>query len=169
MGFPVGYSELLIPRLLLNAASVIGFIRTAVCWLLQFMGFGDFLDTEASSPDETNLWLDASSSISAQMIRDRLPIIRFSVLAEETEDDDVMCAVCLNTMERQEEIRMLMNCSHIFHRGCLDKWVDHGQRTCPLCRLPFLSEGIQREMNEELRTLEHSTNLLGNVSPVHSQ
>jgi len=169
MGFPVAYSEILIPRLLLNVVFVFGFIRIAVCWLLCFMGFGDFLETEASWPDETDSWLEASSSISAERIRERLPIVRFGVLAEETEVEDVMCAVCLNGVERHEEIRILTNCSHIFHRGCLDKWVDHGQRTCPLCRLPFLSDDdIQREINEELRALEDSLNLFGNVSEVLS-
>lgn len=160
MGFPLGYPVLLVPRVVLNVAFVFGFIRTAVCWILRFMGFRDFLESEAYEINP----MESSSSISAQRIRAQLPIIRFSVLAEATEDDDVMCAVCLTIMERQEEIRMLMNCSHIFHRGCLDKWVDYGRKTCPLCRSPFLSAKIQTEMKEELRTSQHSSNLFGNVS-----
>lgn len=163
MGFPLGYPVLLVPRVFLNVAFVFGFIRTAVCWLLRLMGFSDFLESEATWPDEINS-TESSSSISAQRIRGRLPIIKFSVLAEAMEDHDVMCAVCLNIMERQEEVRMLMSCSHIFHRRCLDKWVDYGQKTCPLCRSPFLSDIIHREMKEELRTSEHSSNLFGNVS-----
>lgn len=160
MGFPVGYSELLVPRLLLNVVFVLGFIRTAVCWLLRFMGLGDFLETEVYWPDQANSCLEASSSIYAQRIREWLPIVRFGVLAEEAEVDDAMCAVCLNSVERHEEIRILTNCSHIFHRGCLDKWVDHDQRTCPLCRSPFLSNDTETEMKEELmRTLDQSSNL----------
>lgn len=161
MGFPVGYSELLVPRLLLNVASVFGFIRTGVCWLFRFMGLRDFLETETYWPDQANSCLEASSSsISAERIREWLPIVRFGVLAEETEDEDVMCAVCLNSVERHEEIRILTNCSHIFHRGCLDKWVDHDRRNCPLCRSPFLSDDTETEIKEELlRTPDHSSNL----------
>jgi RING-H2 zinc finger protein RHA1 len=36
-------------------------------------------------------------------------------------------------------VRRLNNCRHAFHRGCLDRWMAHDQRTCPLCRAPLLS------------------------------
>lgn len=43
------------------------------------------------------------------------------------------CAVCLCRIDDGEEIRRL-RCSHVFHRVCLDRWIGHGQWTCPLCR-----------------------------------
>jgi len=169
MGFPVGYSELLVPRLVLNVAYLLGFIRSTVCWLLQLVGLGEFLEPETSYwPDQANPWFEATSSVSAQRIRERMPIVEFGILAEGAEDEDVMCAVCLNNMEKHQEIRRLTNCSHIFHRGCLDKWLDHDQRTCPLCRSSFLSDEIEREMNEELRSLDPGSNLLADASSVLS-
>jgi len=54
MGFPLGYPVLVVPRVLLNVAFVFGFIGTAVCWLLRLMGFRDFLESEATWPDEIN-------------------------------------------------------------------------------------------------------------------
>lgn len=170
MGFPVGYSELLVPRLVLNVAYLLSYIRSTVCWLLQLVGLGEFLETETSYwADEANPWFEAASSVSAQRIRERLPVVEFGVLgAEGAEDEDVMCAVCLNNMEKYEEIRRLTNCSHIFHSGCLDKWLDHDQRTCPLCRSPFLSDEIEREMNDELRMLDPGSNLFADASSVLS-
>jgi RING-H2 zinc finger protein RHA1 len=53
-----------------------------------------------------------------------------------------MCAVCLNSFEEEEHIRELCNCHHIFHRNCLDKWLDHRQTTCPLCRSFLMPERI---------------------------
>jgi len=167
MGFPVGYSELLVPMLVLNVAYLLGFIKSIVCWLLQLVGFAEFLETEASYwEDQANPWFETTSSVSAQKIHERLSVVEFSVLVEGAEDEDVMCIVCLNNMAKHEEIRRLMNCSHIFHRGCLDKWLNDDQRTCPVCRSPFLSDEIEREMNEELRMLDPGSNLFADASSV---
>ncbi|XP_057969675.1 E3 ubiquitin-protein ligase RHA2B-like [Malania oleifera] len=46
----------------------------------------------------------------------------------------VVCAVCLDSVERKHEIRELPNCFHVFHRECLDSWVDEDGVTCPVCR-----------------------------------
>nr|GLL32092.1 E3 ubiquitin-protein ligase RHA2B-like [Ipomoea trifida] len=43
------------------------------------------------------------------------------------------CSVCLCGIEEGDEIREL-NCHHLFHRVCLDRWVGYGRVTCPLCR-----------------------------------
>lgn len=143
MGFPVGCSQIIIPKLLLHVVYVLICIISAVYCFLRFLGFSEFLEPGTSRPDETNQGLKSvSSSVSAQRIRERLPVVRFGVLAEASGDEDFMCAVCLNNMERHEEIRRLTNCSHIFHRECVDKWLDHGQNACPLCRSPFLSDDI---------------------------
>lgn len=60
------------------------------------------------------------------------------------------CAVCLYEFEDGEEIRWLRNCKHIFHRACLDPWMDHDQKTCPLCRTPFVPDEMQEEFNQRL-------------------
>uniref|UniRef100_A0A0D3FZB0 RING-type domain-containing protein n=1 Tax=Oryza barthii TaxID=65489 RepID=A0A0D3FZB0_9ORYZ len=40
-----------------------------------------------------------------------------------------------------DEVRRLSNCRHVFHRGCLDRWIEHDdQRTCPLCRAPLIPD-----------------------------
>nr|CAD1831114.1 unnamed protein product [Ananas comosus var. bracteatus] len=40
----------------------------------------------------------------------------------------------LGDLELEHEVRELGNCSHAFHKGCIDKWVEIGHATCPLCR-----------------------------------
>lgn len=45
------------------------------------------------------------------------------------------CAVCLGEVGRGDRVRELGNCCHVFHQGCLDRWLDHDERlSCPLCR-----------------------------------
>ncbi|GLU03151.1 hypothetical protein SLE2022_203670 [Rubroshorea leprosula] len=43
------------------------------------------------------------------------------------------CCVCLCRFGAEEEVSEL-SCKHFFHKGCLDKWFDNKNSTCPLCR-----------------------------------
>jgi E3 ubiquitin-protein ligase ATL41 len=45
----------------------------------------------------------------------------------------VECAVCLSIVEDEEMMRLLPNCNHSFHVGCIDKWLA-SHSTCPICR-----------------------------------
>ena len=77
--------------------------------------------------------------------RDNLPVVTFGNPAErlfESIGGDLMCVVCLKSFEEEEHIRELCNCHHMFHRNCLDKWLDHRQMTCPLCRSFIMPERI---------------------------
>ncbi|KAB2001838.1 hypothetical protein ERO13_D11G022432v2 [Gossypium hirsutum] len=47
-------------------------------------------------------------------------------------------AVGFKGFEAEDEIWRLMNCRHIFHRSCLDRWMGYNQKPCPLCRLSFI-------------------------------
>ncbi|XP_037478773.1 E3 ubiquitin-protein ligase EL5-like [Triticum dicoccoides] len=61
---------------------------------------------------------------------------------EDEEEDDggdaSTCRVCLERLEPTDEVRPLGNCAHAFHRGCIDRWIDVGEATCPLCRSSLL-------------------------------
>lgn len=59
------------------------------------------------------------------------------------------CSICLLKFEEGVEIREL-NCGHYFHRVCLDKWVGHGQVTCPLCRNYLRLPPIVADFHQEL-------------------
>ncbi|XP_031258080.1 E3 ubiquitin-protein ligase RHA2B-like [Pistacia vera] len=86
--------------------------------------------------------------ILTSLIKKSLPVVQYSSFIErfgahnDDEDTNSVCSVCLECIERNEDIRELRNCSHLFHRKCLDYWVDEGQVTCPLCRsLLFPAKG----------------------------
>nr|GMD10392.1 E3 ubiquitin-protein ligase RHA2B-like [Ipomoea batatas] len=48
------------------------------------------------------------------------------------------CSICLEEIELDHEVRDPVTCNHVFHRPCLDTWVDEGQVTCPVCRSMLL-------------------------------
>ncbi|KAF7635750.1 RING-type domain-containing protein, partial [Meloidogyne graminicola] len=47
--------------------------------------------------------------------------------------DEEKCSICLNEFYINEETRKLIPCNHIFHKTCIDEWLN-GNSTCPLCR-----------------------------------
>lgn len=66
----------------------------------------------------------------------------------------VKCVFCLSCVEEGEEVREL-TCRHVFHRKCLDGWIEFGKVTCPLCRValvPFEVKAKVEEMNGDQET-----------------
>eukprot|EP00929_Paragymnodinium_shiwhaense_P007546 TRINITY_DN11146_c0_g1_i1.p1 TRINITY_DN11146_c0_g1~~TRINITY_DN11146_c0_g1_i1.p1 ORF type:complete len:316 (+),score=46.38 TRINITY_DN11146_c0_g1_i1:139-1086(+) len=52
------------------------------------------------------------------------------VSAEKKEGQE--CGVCLSAFESDDSVTSLP-CRHLFHRGCIVKWLAECRRTCPLC------------------------------------
>ncbi|KAK3016210.1 hypothetical protein RJ639_046852 [Escallonia herrerae] len=146
MGFPVGYTDLFLPRLFLHTLTVLGFIRKCISSVFRLVGLGDFLEPDVSWPARPDSSPELFPSVSSVLLRELLPVVNFSDLVDPPE----CCAVCLYEFEGRDEIRRLTNCRHIFHRSCLDRWMDHDQKTCPLCRTPFIPDDMQEEFNERL-------------------
>ncbi|GKV10699.1 hypothetical protein SLEP1_g22028 [Rubroshorea leprosula] len=43
------------------------------------------------------------------------------------------CAICLEEFSGDDECRVLPICKHIYHMGCIDRWL-MDELTCPICR-----------------------------------
>ncbi|KAK8511177.1 hypothetical protein V6N13_013597 [Hibiscus sabdariffa] len=68
----------------------------------------------------------------------QIPIFRFDKDLKERSFCE--CAVCLNEFEDDEKLRMIPNCSHVFHIDCIDVWLQNNAN-CPLCRTSVSSQG----------------------------
>lgn len=165
MGFPVGYTEVFLPKLFIHILSILGFIRTFIFSLFRFLGLSDFLEPEPQFYHNPTR-MSEHPPLSAVLTRELLPVVKFKDLPVLTGDPPESCAVCLYEFEEEEEIRCLTNCKHIFHRGCLDRWMDHDQSTCPLCRTPFVPRDLQDEFNKRLWAASGITDFYGEYSSV---
>ncbi|CAL9101301.1 unnamed protein product [Musa textilis] len=76
----------------------------------------------------------------AQAVREGLRVSTYGELVAEQEEAAATCAVCLSEVGWRERVWELRNCRHVFHQGCLDRWLDHDEHlSCPLCREPLLA------------------------------
>lgn len=46
------------------------------------------------------------------------------------------CAICIDTLEEEDEVRGL-SCGHAFHASCIDPWLTSRRACCPLCKADF--------------------------------
>ena len=50
---------------------------------------------------------------------------------------DNICSVCLDEF-KEDDILKKLNCEHIFHKDCLEPWLNNNNRNCPLCRTDII-------------------------------
>lgn len=66
-----------------------------------------------------------------------IPIFRYKNKGKQSRDLDQRsyceCAVCLNEFQEEEKLRIIPDCSHVFHIDCIDIWLQNNAN-CPLCR-----------------------------------
>ncbi|KAK3429227.1 hypothetical protein EUGRSUZ_E00641 [Eucalyptus grandis] len=157
MGFPVCYTDLLLPNLFLRTFSLFALLRAAIRSLLRLPELPDpDPDPDADPPsllEPKPYYSPASPSLA--MMCELLPVVRFSDLAgvgggSEPHPTETTCAVCLHDFEADDEIRRPLNCRHVFHRGCLDRWMGCVRRTCPLCRAPVVPDEVAESIDERL-------------------
>jgi len=86
---------------------------------------------------------------------DALPVFKFAALQGLKEG--LECAVCLNSYEGPDVLRLLPKCRHAFHVDCVDTWLESNS-TCPLCRQKVEAEDVcmvhRNEDVEEAQGLE---------------
>lgn len=94
-------------------------------------------DISQNPPESFEFHLSPSECY-IEEFRSRTPALRYdSVCCSKHPEHG--CTICLTQFEPESEINHL-SCGHLFHKVCLEKWLDYWNITCPLCRAPLMPE-----------------------------
>ncbi|XP_010551968.1 PREDICTED: probable E3 ubiquitin-protein ligase XERICO [Tarenaya hassleriana] len=143
-------SEGMLCVLLVNTASSIAIVKGIVRSILHIVGnirlsSSSAAAAAASDPSDTysdeayDLRIYASECNYLDEFRSRNPPTQFKSICSCQRRSDQKCSVCLMKFEPESEINKL-ECGHVFHKACLEKWIDYWNNTCPLCRNPLLPQ-----------------------------
>lgn len=67
---------------------------------------------------------------------------------EKANSEDECCSICLSELMQGDEAREVVDCKHVFHSLCLEKWLRGGRPTCPLCRSSVVPEIVVEEYHQ---------------------
>ena len=62
--------------------------------------------------------------------------IQTAVPTEQLPEAGDTCAICIDTIEDDDDIRGL-HCGHAFHASCVDPWLTSRRACCPLCKADY--------------------------------
>ncbi|KAI3880937.1 hypothetical protein MKX03_020003 [Papaver bracteatum] len=133
-------SEGVLCVILVNTALSISIFKGIIRSILHIVGINTSSSSSQSdsieNPSEPFDFCLTPSGTFVEEFRSRIPTVQFgSVCKSRQYDHD--CLVCLNQFEPKSEINRL-SCGHVYHKVCLEKWLDYWNITCPLCRTPLM-------------------------------
>ncbi|KAG9153726.1 hypothetical protein Leryth_005859 [Lithospermum erythrorhizon] len=137
---------------------VVAVIANCICYIRSFLfsilhGIGVVSDHDHQMDDSSVYDVVGSGLAGVVLLAEQLNLNRvFSYNYHEKEDPNSKCVVCLNYFGDGDHVRKL-GCRHVFHKDCLDGWLDHLNFSCPLCRSKLISdervESTRRRIGED--------------------
>lgn len=140
MGVPCFCNGHVLPKPVACLVRILSIYSFLLDQILYYFGLRDFQETLDPFANRVNIPAPVHDSA---VIRSKLPVVEFGRLLKGTQGmcrdrEKATCAVCLGWLNADDEVRELGNCQHAFHAECIDRWIDTGSVSCPLCRLRLL-------------------------------
>jgi hypothetical protein len=146
-------SEGVLCIILVNTAMSISIFKGIIWTILHIIGIIASPLSSTSTPSQDYISQNSPESSSYEFnlspsddfieeFRSRTPTLRFDTVCSSSccKEPEHDCSVCLTQFEPESEINYCLSCGHVFHKVCLEKWLDYWNITCPLCRTPLIPE-----------------------------
>ncbi|AQK45277.1 RING-H2 finger protein ATL2L [Zea mays] len=145
MTFPLVCYCNAVPRPVAALFKTIHAAALVVVLVLCFLGLYEFpYDPEDHAPVINGRARGGRDAPGPEAVKRHLPLVEFLELMvvapspSSGAEAAPTCRVCLERLEAADGVRRLGNCAHAFHARCIDRWIDLGEVTCPLCRSHLL-------------------------------
>jgi len=84
-----------------------------------------------SSSSSTYSYENFLQPVTVRPTQNQIDSSTYTMILQSNSQDN--CAICQDPMELQQEIRIIDQCGHSFHKSCIDPWFNENVR-CPTCR-----------------------------------
>ncbi|RZR70503.1 hypothetical protein BHM03_00000320 [Ensete ventricosum] len=137
MAVPFQSYVLVLPKPVMLFFQFLAWVDFAISLVSSYLGLCGPPEPLTPTWGEHALYLPATETPSSS-IKKQLRVVAFSRFARRRRVEELTCVICLSEVAGGHEVRELGNCAHGFHADCIDRWVDVGRDTCPLCRAHLL-------------------------------
>ncbi|KAG1327431.1 putative E3 ubiquitin-protein ligase XERICO [Cocos nucifera] len=127
-------SEGVLTLVLVNTALTVSMLKGLARSVLHVFGLRPFPPAPDPAVPASNR---PSEPTLTERFRSRFKPIRFGSAFGRRRQQAVDCRVCLAWFEPESVVNRLP-CGHLFHKACLERWLDYHHATCPLCRSHLL-------------------------------
>ncbi|KAL6506793.1 hypothetical protein OROHE_022230 [Orobanche hederae] len=131
--------------ILANTAMSFSIVKEIVLSILHVIGI-HILSWDNFSVEPSDSRMSPSESYMDEF-RSQTPAMRYGSIFVCDCLRNQECSICLSEFDPTTEINRL-SCGHVFHKSCLERWLNYWNTTCPLCR-NYMMPQEEEEVEEE--------------------
>ncbi|KAJ5246953.1 hypothetical protein N7468_001936 [Penicillium chermesinum] len=109
-------------------------------------------------------WQHSLVSETVDLEEDENDKIRDAVPPELLPNPGDSCAICLDTIEEDDDVRGL-TCGHAFHASCVDPWLTSRRACCPLCKADYYVPKPRTQVTESTSAGDRGARRAGLTRP----
>ncbi|XP_027364350.1 RING-H2 finger protein ATL70-like [Abrus precatorius] len=115
-------------------------VITAITLISYYCSRRSLQNSQVSATANTSVELDSALTIQVhqgEAVVNSYPVLLYSQAKQHKPDTETVtsscCSICLADYKDSDWLKLLPDCGHLFHRDCIDRWLQVNL-SCPMCR-----------------------------------